>query len=132
MLGELGVEYLSSRPYHPQTAANSTLPRNLKQHLHAQPPASTIAELQHQLDDAIAHHTGPLASMQDFACARPFSPAQLRRFVGETGYAGGPFSPMKREARGTLFRSGGTRLRKCGSAHDVLNADRIRRRKPYR
>lgn len=104
----------------------------LKQHLHAQPPASTIAELQHQLDDAIAHHTGLLASMQDFACARPLSPAQLRRFVGETGYAGGPFSPMKREARGTLFRSGGTRLRKCGSAHDVLNADRIRRRKPYR
>jgi hypothetical protein len=104
----------------------------LKQHLHAQPPASTIAELQHQLDDAIAHHTGLLARMQDFACARPLSPAHLRRFVGETGYAGGPFSPTKREARGTLFRSGGTRRRKCGSAHDVLNADRIRRRKPYR
>jgi hypothetical protein len=39
---------------------------------------------------------------------------------------------MKREARGTPFRSGGTRLRKYDSAHDVLNADRIRRRKPYR
>jgi hypothetical protein len=88
--------------------------------------------LQHQLDDAIAHHTGLQASMQDFACARPLSPAHLRLFVGETSYARGPFSPMKREARGTLFRSGGTRRHKCGSAHDVLNADRIRRRKPYR
>jgi hypothetical protein len=93
MLGELGVKYLSSRPYHPQTAANSTLPRNLKQHLHAQPPASTIAELQHEVDDAIAHHTGLPASMQDFACARPLSPAELRRFVGETGYAGGRSAP---------------------------------------
>jgi AcrR family transcriptional regulator len=57
--------------------------------------------------------------------------AEGQRQWAETGYAGGPFSPMKREARGTLFRSGGTRLRKCGSAHDVLNADRIRRRRPY-
>ena len=63
--------------------------KSLEQHLHAQPPASTIAELQHEVDDAIAHHTGLLASMQDFACARPLSPAQLRRFVDETGYAGG-------------------------------------------
>jgi hypothetical protein len=52
----------------------------LKQHLHAQPPASTIAELQHQLDDTIAHHTGLLASMQDFACARSVEPRSLNTF----------------------------------------------------
>jgi hypothetical protein len=104
----------------------------LKQHLHAQRPETTIAELQHQLDDALAHHIGLLASMQGLRLRTSVGPHALKTFVGETGYARGPFSPMKREARGTLVRSGGTRRRKCGSAHDVLHADRIRRRKPYR
>ena len=70
--GEVGLEQTADcrklDPFH----------ETLKQHFHAQPPETTIAELQHQLDDALAHHIGLLASLQDFACARPLGPTHLR------------------------------------------------------
>ncbi len=51
ILGELGIKYISSRPYHPQTCGKvERFHQTLKKHLRAQPPAATIAELQHQLD----------------------------------------------------------------------------------
>jgi transposase InsO family protein len=51
ILGELDIKYISSRPYHPQTCGKiERFHQTLKKHLRAQPPAATIAELQHQLD----------------------------------------------------------------------------------
>ena len=51
ILGELGIKYISSRPYHPQTCGKvERFHQTVKRHLRAQPPAATIAELQHQLD----------------------------------------------------------------------------------
>ena len=57
ILGELGVKYFSSRPYHPQTCGKiERFHQTLKKHLRAQPPAATIAELQHQLDDFTSYY----------------------------------------------------------------------------
>lgn len=57
ILGELGVKYISSRPYHPQTCGKiERFHQTLKKHLRAQPPAATIAELQHQLDDFTSYY----------------------------------------------------------------------------
>jgi transposase InsO family protein len=57
ILGELGVRYISSRPYHPQTCGKiERFHQTLKKHLRAQPPAATITELQHQLDDFISYY----------------------------------------------------------------------------
>lgn len=51
LLGELGVAYLNSRPYHPQTCGKvERFHQTLKKHLRAQPPVATIADLQNQLD----------------------------------------------------------------------------------
>ena len=57
ILGELGIKYFSSRPYHPQTCGKiERFHQTLKKHLRAQPPAATIAELQHQLDDFTTYY----------------------------------------------------------------------------
>jgi transposase InsO family protein len=57
ILGELGVNYFSSRPYHPQTCGKiERFHQTLKKHLRAQPPAATIADLQHQLDDFTTYY----------------------------------------------------------------------------
>jgi transposase InsO family protein len=57
ILGELGVKYFSSRPYHPQTCGKiERFHQTLKKHLRAQPPAATIADLQHQLDDFTTYY----------------------------------------------------------------------------
>jgi hypothetical protein len=57
ILGELGVKYLSSRPYHPQTCGKvERFHQTLKKHLRAQPSAATIAELQHQLDEFTTYY----------------------------------------------------------------------------
>ena len=56
-LGELGIKYSHSRPYHPQTRGKiERFHQTLKKHLRALPAAATIAELQHQIDDFIAYY----------------------------------------------------------------------------
>ncbi len=51
LLGELGVAYINSRPYHPQTCGKvERFHQTLKKHLRAQPPAATLAALQNQID----------------------------------------------------------------------------------
>jgi hypothetical protein len=56
-LGELGIKYSHSRPYHPQTCGNiERFHQTLKKHLRALPAAATIAELQYQIDDFIAYY----------------------------------------------------------------------------
>ena len=51
LLGELGIAYINSRPYHPQTCGKvERFHQTLKKHLHARPPAATLAELQTQID----------------------------------------------------------------------------------
>jgi len=55
-LERLGVEFKNSRPYHPQTLGKvERLHQTLKRYLDKQPPASTLAELQSQLD-AFRHY----------------------------------------------------------------------------
>jgi transposase InsO family protein len=57
LLGALGVKYLTSRPYHPQTCGKiERFHQTLKKYLRAQPPAHTLAELQHQLDDFLVYY----------------------------------------------------------------------------
>ena len=51
LLGELGIAYINSRPYHPQTCGKvERFHQTLKKRLTALPPATTIAELQAQID----------------------------------------------------------------------------------
>jgi transposase InsO family protein len=62
LLGELGVAYINSRPYHPQTCGKvERFHQTLKKHLRAQPPAATVNDLQHQINGFIDYynHTRP-------------------------------------------------------------------------
>jgi len=55
-LERLGIQFKSSRPYHPQTLGKvERLHQTLKRYLAKQPPAKTLAELQDQLD-AFRHY----------------------------------------------------------------------------
>jgi transposase InsO family protein len=55
-LERLGVAFKNSRPYHPQTCGKiERLHQTLKRYLTKQPPASTLPELQAQLD-SFAHY----------------------------------------------------------------------------
>jgi transposase InsO family protein len=57
VLGELGIDYINSRPYHPQTCGKvERFHQTLKKRLTALPSAATIAELQHQIDDFRAYY----------------------------------------------------------------------------
>ena len=56
-LGELGINHINSRPYHPQTCGKiERFHQTLKKRLTALPPAQTITELQTQLDDFAAYY----------------------------------------------------------------------------
>jgi transposase InsO family protein len=56
-LGELGVKYVTSRPYHPQTCGKvERFHQTLKKHLRAQPPAPTLAVLQHQINGFLTYY----------------------------------------------------------------------------
>lgn len=56
-LGELGIKYSRSRPYHPPTCGKvERFHQTLKKHLRAQPAAATLAELQHQIDAFQAYY----------------------------------------------------------------------------
>src|ERR1700757_1196213 len=56
-LGELGINYINSRPYHPQTCGKiERFHQTLKKHLRALPPAHTLAELQTQLDEFTTYY----------------------------------------------------------------------------
>jgi hypothetical protein len=57
VLGELGIKYLTSRPYHPQTCGKvERFHQTLKKHLRAIPPSPTLTDLQHQLDAFLAYY----------------------------------------------------------------------------
>ena len=52
LLGELGINYINSRPYHPQTCGKvERFHQTQKRRLAALPPASSIDELQSQLNE---------------------------------------------------------------------------------
>jgi transposase InsO family protein len=56
-LGELGINYINSRPYHPQTCGKiERFHQTLKKHLRALPGARCIAELQTQLDEFTTYY----------------------------------------------------------------------------
>ncbi len=57
LLGELGIKYSNSRPYHPQTCGKvERFHQTLKKRLAALPPAATLTELQAQIDDFRAYY----------------------------------------------------------------------------
>jgi transposase InsO family protein len=57
LLGELGINYINSRPYHPQTCGKvERFHQTLKKRLHALPLPATIAELQSQLTEFIDYY----------------------------------------------------------------------------
>lgn len=56
-LGELGIKYSRSRPYHPQTCGKvERFHQTLKKHLQALPAAATLTELQHQIDAFLVYY----------------------------------------------------------------------------
>jgi transposase InsO family protein len=86
LLGELGVAYINSRPYHPQTCGKvERFHQTLKKHLRAQPPAATLTDLQTQIEDFIDYynHTRPHR-----ACSRhtPMQAYTARPKAIPTGY----------------------------------------------
>ena len=57
LLGELGINYINSRPYHPQTCGKiERLHQTLKKRLTALPAPATIDELQSQLNEFINYY----------------------------------------------------------------------------
>lgn len=57
LLGELGINYINSRPYHPQTCGKvERFHQTLKKRLAALPPPATIAELQRHLDEFVDYY----------------------------------------------------------------------------
>src|SRR5437588_4513184 len=53
----LGITYKHSRPYHPQTCGKvERFHQTLKKHLHSQPSADSLPELQDQIDRFIAYY----------------------------------------------------------------------------
>ncbi len=57
ILGELGIKYLSSRPYHPQTCGKvERFNQTLKKRLAAAGPAHTVADLQVLLDEFTTYY----------------------------------------------------------------------------
>ena len=57
LLGELGINYINSRPYHPQTCGKvERFHQTLKKRLTALPPATTTAELQSHINDFRAYY----------------------------------------------------------------------------
>ena len=57
VLGELGINYINSRPYHPQTCGKiERFHQTLKKRLAALPPAHSITELQTQLDEFTTYY----------------------------------------------------------------------------
>lgn len=57
MLGEFGIKYINSRPYHPQTCGKvERFHQTLKKRLTALPPAATISELQTQIDEFLTYY----------------------------------------------------------------------------
>jgi transposase InsO family protein len=57
VLGELAINYINSRPYHPQTCGKvERFHQTLKKRLAALPPARSISELQTQLDEFSAYY----------------------------------------------------------------------------
>jgi transposase InsO family protein len=57
LLGELGINYINSRPYHPQTCGKvERFHQTLKKRLTALPPAVTTAELQDQINDFLNYY----------------------------------------------------------------------------
>ena len=56
-LGELGIKYTNSRPYHPQTCGKvERFHQTLKNTCGRSPPAATPAELQHQINEFLAYY----------------------------------------------------------------------------
>jgi transposase InsO family protein len=57
LLGELGINYINSRPYHPQTCGKiERFHQTLKKRLVALPATSTIDELQSQLNEFVDYY----------------------------------------------------------------------------
>ncbi|BCO47276.1 IS481 family transposase [Mycobacterium intracellulare] len=57
LLGELGITYINSRPYHPQTCGKvERFHQTLKKRLTAVPPATTITELQSHLNEFVNYY----------------------------------------------------------------------------
>jgi transposase InsO family protein len=76
-LERLGISSKDSRPYHPQTCGKvERLHQTLKRYLDAQEPATTLAELQGQLDRFVHYYNNvrPHRPLTDEHRYRPTAP----------------------------------------------------------
>jgi transposase InsO family protein len=95
--GELGINYINSRPYHPQTCGKiERFHQTLKKRLSALPPARSITELQTQLDDFTAYYNTirPHRALHRQTPSQAFS---TRPKAFPTGYRIAPHSRVRHD-----------------------------------
>jgi len=114
LLDELGIRQKNSRPNHPTTCGKvERFQQTLKKHLRSRPPATTITELQHQIDafvDTYNHHR-PHNSLAD---TTPASAYMTRPKATPTG----THQPHLR-VRHDRIRDGRVSLRHNGHMHHI-------------
>jgi len=97
LLGELGINYINSRPYHPQTCGKiDRLHQTLKRRLTAQPPATTLDELQHQLDE-FTHYYNTTRPHRALQRRTPLEAFTNRPKAFPTGYQIPPHFRVRRD-----------------------------------
>jgi transposase InsO family protein len=115
-LGELGIKYRRSRPYHPQTCGKvERFHQTLKKHLRALPAATTIAELQHQIDAFLAYYN----SVRPHRALRRRTPIEAfhdRPTAFPTGYQ---IPPHYRVRHDTIDAAGVITLRYNSHLHHI-------------
>lgn len=122
-LGELGIKYSRSRPYHPQTCGKvERFHQTLKKHLRARPAAATIPQLQHQIDAFLAYYN----SIRPHRALRRSTPIQAfndRPKAFPTGYQ---IPPHYRVRHDTIDAAGVITLRHNSHLHHIGLSKRLR------
>jgi transposase InsO family protein len=116
LLGELGVAYINSRPYHPQTCGKvERFHQTLKKHLRAQPAAITVADLQTQIDDFTDYYN---RTRPHRACHRhtPMQAYTARPKATPTGYT---IAPHYRVRHDRIDKGGVITIRYNSRLHHV-------------
>jgi transposase InsO family protein len=116
LLGELGINYINSRPYHPQTCGKvERFHQTLKKRLTAAPPAATLAELQTQIDDFLDYYntTRPHRAL---ARKTPIQAFTERPKAFPTGYQ---IPPHHRVRHDTIDAAGVITLRHNSRLHHI-------------
>ncbi|QUR67476.1 IS481 family transposase [Mycobacterium spongiae] len=115
-LGQLGIKYSRSRPYHPQTCGKvERFHQTLKKHLHALPPAATPTELQHQIDAFLDYYN----TVRPHRALRRRTPIQAFHGRPKAFPTGHQIPPHYRVRRDTIDAAGVITLRHNSRLHHI-------------